>query len=49
MTAAHIGYAAMLERFPPLEAIDLAREAELNGFRGRLASTCPLRLATISS
>ncbi len=35
---AHIGYAAMLERFPPAEAVDLAALAEANGFTGVMAS-----------
>ena len=34
----HIGYAAMLERFPPLEAIELSRHAESRGFRGVMAA-----------
>ncbi|MCU1410732.1 MAG: family F420-dependent class oxidoreductase [Rhodoglobus sp.] len=38
MTLPHIGYAAMLERFPPLEAIDLAQYAESRGFRGVMAT-----------
>lgn len=38
MTHPHIGYAAMLERFPPLEAIELAKEAERQGFTGTMAS-----------
>ena len=35
---AHIGYAAMLERFPPAEAVALAALAEQHGFRGTMAS-----------
>ena len=38
MVPAHIGYAAMLERFPPAEAVDLAAFAESNGFTGVMAS-----------
>ena len=38
MTLPHIGYAAMLERFPPLEAIELAQYAEGHGFRGVMAT-----------
>ncbi|CAN5157697.1 TIGR03557 family F420-dependent LLM class oxidoreductase [soil metagenome] len=38
MTLPHIGYAAMLERFPPNEAIELTRYAEANGFRGVMAT-----------
>lgn len=34
----HIGYAAMLERFHPTEAIELAVRAELHGFRGVMAA-----------
>ena len=34
----HIGYAAMLERFHPSEAIALAVAAEQNGFRGVMAA-----------
>jgi len=34
----HIGYAAMLERFHPSEAIALAIEAEQRGFRGVMAA-----------
>ena len=33
--SAHIGYAAMLERFPPAEAVALAALAESHGFTGR--------------
>jgi len=36
--APHIGYAAMLERFPPREAVELATYAEANGFRGVMAT-----------
>lgn len=36
--AAHIGYAAMLERFPPGEAVELAALAERHGFSGVMAS-----------
>jgi len=36
--APHIGYAAMLERFPPREAVELATFAEANGFRGVMAT-----------
>ncbi|UOE43184.1 TIGR03557 family F420-dependent LLM class oxidoreductase [Agromyces larvae] len=35
---AHIGYAAMLERFPPAEAVELAALAERHGFAGTMAS-----------
>ncbi|WP_350348602.1 TIGR03557 family F420-dependent LLM class oxidoreductase [Agromyces sp. G08B096] len=35
---AHIGYAAMLERFPPAEAVELAALAERHGFTGVMAS-----------
>ncbi|WP_127794833.1 TIGR03557 family F420-dependent LLM class oxidoreductase [Agromyces sp. LHK192] len=35
---AHIGYAAMLERFPPAEAVELSALAEANGFTGVMAS-----------
>ena len=38
MSRPHIGYAAMLERFPPLEAIELAKQAEQHGFVGTMAS-----------
>lgn len=38
MTLAHIGYAAMLERFPPTEAIELTRYAEQHGFTGVMAA-----------
>ncbi|MDQ0577009.1 TIGR03557 family F420-dependent LLM class oxidoreductase [Agromyces albus] len=34
----HIGYAAMLERFPPAEAVTLAALAESHGFTGVMAS-----------
>ncbi|MBT2497507.1 TIGR03557 family F420-dependent LLM class oxidoreductase [Agromyces sp. ISL-38] len=34
----HIGYAAMLERFPPAEAVALAALAESHGFTGVMAS-----------
>jgi len=34
----HIGYAAMLERFHPTEAIELSRFAEQQGFRGVMAN-----------
>ena len=37
-TRAHIGYAAMLERFHPSEAIALAVAAEQHGFRGVMAA-----------
>jgi len=37
-TQPHIGYAAMLERFHPSEAIALAVAAEQNGFRGVMAA-----------
>jgi G6PDH family F420-dependent oxidoreductase len=33
-----LGYAAMLEQFPPLEVLELAALAEGNGFRGVMAS-----------
>jgi coenzyme F420-dependent glucose-6-phosphate dehydrogenase len=36
--SAHIGYAAMLERFPPAEAVALAELAESHGFTGVMAS-----------
>ncbi len=36
--SAHIGYAAMLERFPPTEAVALAALAESHGFRGVMAT-----------
>jgi coenzyme F420-dependent glucose-6-phosphate dehydrogenase len=36
--APHIGYAAMLERFHPTEAIELATAAEANGFQGVMAA-----------
>ena len=36
--SAHIGYAAMLERFPPAEAVALAALAEQHGFRGVMAT-----------
>jgi coenzyme F420-dependent glucose-6-phosphate dehydrogenase len=35
---AHIGYAAMLERFPPAEAVALAALAESHGFTGVMAT-----------
>ena len=35
---AHIGYAAMLERFPPAEAVALAALAESHGFTGTMAT-----------
>jgi G6PDH family F420-dependent oxidoreductase len=35
---AHIGYAAMLERFPPAEAVALAELSERHGFTGVMAS-----------
>jgi G6PDH family F420-dependent oxidoreductase len=38
MTQPHIGYAAMLERFHPTEAIELAVAAEASGFRGVMAA-----------
>ena len=38
MVSAHIGYAAMLERFPPSEAVALAALAESHGFRGVMAT-----------
>ena len=34
----HIGYAAMLERFHPTEAIELAKAAEAAGFQGVMAA-----------
>ncbi|MGV8884291.1 MAG: TIGR03557 family F420-dependent LLM class oxidoreductase [Microbacteriaceae bacterium] len=34
----HIGYAAMLERFHPTEAMELAQYAEQNGFTGVMAA-----------
>ncbi|BDZ64419.1 LLM class F420-dependent oxidoreductase [Agromyces mangrovi Wang et al. 2018] len=34
----HIGYAAMLERFAPSEAVELAALAESHGFRGVMAA-----------
>ncbi|MCU1508042.1 MAG: family F420-dependent class oxidoreductase [Glaciihabitans sp.] len=37
-TQPHIGYAAMLERFHPLEAMELAALAEKHGFRGVMAA-----------
>jgi coenzyme F420-dependent glucose-6-phosphate dehydrogenase len=37
-TQPHIGYAAMLERFHPTEAMELAQYAELNGFTGVMAA-----------
>ncbi|MCU1439714.1 MAG: family F420-dependent class oxidoreductase [Rhodoglobus sp.] len=37
-TPAHIGYAAMLERFAPLEILELAKHAETHGFRGVMAA-----------
>ena len=36
--SAHIGYAAMLERFPPAEAVALAALAESHGFTGTMAT-----------
>jgi len=36
--SAHIGYAAMLERFPPAEAVALAALAESHGFTGVMAT-----------
>ncbi|CAN5317880.1 TIGR03557 family F420-dependent LLM class oxidoreductase [soil metagenome] len=36
-SAPHIGFAAMLERFHPTEAIELAGTAEQNGFQGVMA------------
>ena len=36
--SAHIGYAAMLERFPPAEAVALAALAEQHGFTGVMAT-----------
>lgn len=36
--AVHVGYAAMLERFPPNEAIELVQHAEAHGFRGVMAA-----------
>lgn len=38
MSTPHIGYAAMLERFAPTEAIALARQAEAAGFTGVMAA-----------
>ena len=38
MTTPHIGYAAMLERFPPSEIIALAQRAETAGFTGVMAA-----------
>jgi coenzyme F420-dependent glucose-6-phosphate dehydrogenase len=38
MTPAHVGYAAMLEQFGPLEALDFAVRAERAGFRGVMAA-----------
>ncbi|CAN5284795.1 TIGR03557 family F420-dependent LLM class oxidoreductase [soil metagenome] len=38
MTLPHIGYAAMLERFHPTEAIELTRYAEERGFQGVMAA-----------
>jgi coenzyme F420-dependent glucose-6-phosphate dehydrogenase len=38
MTTPHIGYAAMLERFPPNEIIALAQQAEAAGFTGVMAA-----------
>ena len=34
----HIGYAAMLERFPPAEAVELTKHAEAAGFQGVMAA-----------
>ena len=38
MTLPHIGYAAMLERFHPTEAIELTKYAEGKGFTGVMAA-----------
>jgi coenzyme F420-dependent glucose-6-phosphate dehydrogenase len=38
MTRPHIGYAAMLERFHPTEAIELTKYAEEHGFQGVMAA-----------
>ena len=38
MTLPHIGYAAMLERFHPTEAIELTKYAEAKGFTGVMAA-----------
>ena len=38
MTSPHVGYAAMLERFHPTEAIELATLAEQHGFTGVMAA-----------
>ena len=38
MSTPHIGYAAMLERFHPTEAVELTRYAEERGFRGVMAA-----------
>lgn len=38
MPVPHIGYAAMLERFPPNEIIALAQQAEAAGFTGVMAA-----------
>jgi G6PDH family F420-dependent oxidoreductase len=38
MGQAHIGYAAMLEQFGPIEVTDLAARAERAGFRGVMAA-----------
>ena len=38
MTLPHIGYAAMLERFHPTEAIELTKYAEARGFTGVMAA-----------
>jgi coenzyme F420-dependent glucose-6-phosphate dehydrogenase len=38
VSAPHIGYAAMLERFHPLEVLEFAQHAESQGFRGVMAA-----------
>ena len=38
VSAPHIGYAAMLERFHPLEVMEFAQHAESRGFRGVMAA-----------
>jgi G6PDH family F420-dependent oxidoreductase len=38
VTLPHIGYAAMLERFPPTEAVELTKYAEAHGFTGVMAT-----------
>jgi coenzyme F420-dependent glucose-6-phosphate dehydrogenase len=38
VSSPHIGYAVMLERFPPADAVALAALAERHGFRGTMAS-----------